>query len=65
MYEQLEHLYYKELSTLLQNMEDKEFSDWLFCESCTVEDYECLISALKKEEMYERINITLEYLNNL
>lgn len=65
MYEELEHSFFRIADNLLTEMEDDEFLDWLYCEECTIDDYKILISVLEKEELYEKINVTMEYLNNL
>jgi len=57
--------YLETRSDLLLNMGDEEFTEWLNCDDCVLEDYEILIDILKREEMHERLVETKDYLRSL
>lgn len=63
--EKLEHLYFDAKHVLQDDLSDEEFLDWLECEDCDLSDYEALIAVLEDEEYYERVDITLNYINSL
>lgn len=58
----LEYLNIK--ATLLFDLDDEEFIEWLDCEDCVIEDYTLLKKVLEDNEMYERIGMVDDYLDS-
>lgn len=63
--EKLNIEYLQTRSDILLNMEDDEFAEWLNCDDCILDDYHVLIDVLEREEMYERIITTQDFVSLL
>jgi hypothetical protein len=58
----LDIAYIRLRSSMLEDMEDEEFTEWLECDDCCTEDYHALMVELEKLEMYERMDLVGDFI---
>ena len=63
--EQIDIEYLHRKADLLWEMSEQEFKEWIVCDDCSGYDYTCLVEYLRDEEMYERIVLVEDYLDQL
>lgn len=52
-------------ASLINDLEDDEFLEWLKCDDCIEDDYRALMNVLEENEMYDRSLDVYQYLEKL